>query len=701
MVSSQKVQWLVCVLAISCMALAQTSSDKEEEKKAKDPEVHESVTVWGTKVKTSSVQVDERSLAIKQADHISDLLRTIPGVDVGGAHSLNQRITIRSMDDKDLRITIDGANQNTYMYHHMGNLQIHADILKSVDISVGKNSVLNGSLGGSVQFETKDAKDLLSENENLGARLQTAYGDNASSGFSLTGFGKLAGKFDFLAYFNRTHRDNYEVGGGEIKDENGDLFPGTDGAVRGHEGDLNNGLIKFGWDLNPQNRFEIAFETYDDSGDFSYRPDMGLATDITISERLNLPLVYPTEFTRDTATLNYEGSLSKDFDFRATAFFNQSDLWRDESGVAAVFGSASIVEGRAENQGIKVRGQNTWGESVRHTLIFGSEYIDHETRYRNDGVQLSGETSDHTAFYIEDQIQITDAFRVVPGLRYDRYSLESKVVDQTFSDVSGGLALHYQLNEDMDLRVSGTQLFKGPEIGEVFIGAGLRDAPNPKIEAETGLNIEVGFAYSNAVLGADRFSFGLTGFQTQIDNYIYDYARAPEVRFWKDNVGDMDIDGFEGYLGYDLGPFRSLFTASIAESDLKAFDAYEFYNGARLDRTQGDTFSLDLSYEFYAEQLELKWTSLAVGDVGAGLDLDGASLNNAKDDYQIHNISMRWTPPALRGLAVNLGIDNLFDEYFASQSSRTGVSAHPFFGNLYLLDYEPGRNIKATVSFQF
>ena len=28
-----------------------------------------------------------------QADHISDLLRDLPGVDVGGAHSLNQRIT--------------------------------------------------------------------------------------------------------------------------------------------------------------------------------------------------------------------------------------------------------------------------------------------------------------------------------------------------------------------------------------------------------------------------------------------------------------------------------------------------------------------------------------------------------------------------------------------------------------------------------
>jgi len=50
---------------------------------------------------------------------------------------------------------------------------------------------------------------------------------------------------------------------------------------------------------------------------------------------------------------------------------------------------------------------------------------------------------------------------------------------------------------------------------------------------------------------------------------------------------------------------------------------------------------------------------------------------------------------------LTLGVDNLFDEYYASQSSRTGVSFHPVFGELYLTDYEPGRNVKATIAYQF
>ncbi|WP_244369907.1 Plug domain-containing protein [Pseudoalteromonas xiamenensis] len=75
-----------------------------------DDDKIEKIEVWSTEVKTSALYLKEQDIADKQADHISDLLRSIPGVDVGGAHSLNQRITIRSMDDKDLRISIDGAD---------------------------------------------------------------------------------------------------------------------------------------------------------------------------------------------------------------------------------------------------------------------------------------------------------------------------------------------------------------------------------------------------------------------------------------------------------------------------------------------------------------------------------------------------------------------------------------------------------------
>ena len=681
-------------LANSVYAVEQEGSNLEE------------MAVWGTQVRASSLNLDEDAIASKQADHISDLLRTIPGVDVGGAHSLNQRITIRSMDDKDLRITIDGANQNTYMYHHMGNLQIHADILESVDIEIGTNSVVNGGLGGSVRFETKTAEQLLQDGQPFGARVQLGVSDNASSSIALSGYGKITDDVDFLLYHNAVAKDNYRVGGGEIIGADGLEVEGTDGEVRGLEGDVADTLAKIGWDINPSHRLELGYEIYVDEGDYSYRPDMGLATDIAIAESLDTPLVWPTKFTRDTLTLNYEAALDNT-QLKVAVFDNQSSLERDESGfidseaflfgVVPVSSFAAYVSGDADNQGVNALAETSLGN---HTLTYGAEYIAYDTAYRaayieSGTVDTSEENSENMSFFVQDRIAIGD-FAIIPGVRYDNSDLESQTVTGSFDDVSLALAGEWQVNDNVLLKLSSTELFKAPEIGEVFIGAGLFDGANPDIEAETGTNNELSAAYSAAVLGADRFSAGFTYFETDIDNYIYDYATD-----FKDNIGDMAIDGYEIYVGYDVGALTTLLTFSSSESSLDAYADYSDFDGARIDRQQGDTVSLNVDYELTDLDLVLHWDTLAVGSLDSAPDLDGATVDRAKDSYTVHNLSARWTPESIEGMALTFGIDNVFDEFYASQSSRTGTSFHPVFGDLYLVDYEPGRNVKLTASYSF
>lgn len=666
----------------------------------------EEVVTWGTQIKASSINLNEETLAIKQADHLSDLLRTIPGVDVGGAHSLNQRITIRSMDDKDLRISIDGANQNTYMYHHMGNLQIHADILQSVDIEVGTNSVINGGLGGAVRFETKTAKQLLKPGEQFGGRVQASYADNANDSWSLSGYGLLTDSVDVLAYHNSVDRDNYEVGGGKIKDENGSEVAGTNGEVKGLEGDLTDSLIKFGWDIADDQRLEIGFEKYKDEGDYSYRPDMGLATDAAIADSLDAPLLWPTEFTRDTLTLNYDAQFDNTH-LKIALFDNQSSLERNETAwqysTALVRGNpvsdwAANISGDADSRGVNLLVET---ELDIHTLTYGGEYLKYKTKYKaaylSGALDTNKEDATATNLFVQNRIQITDALALIPGIRYDAYDMDAVTVDNKFDEVTWAFATEYEINQNLLVKASTTQLFKAPEIAEVFIGAGLFDTPNPDIKAETGYNTEFSLAYEDAVLGAERFAFGFTLFQTDIDDYIYDYA----ARSFKDNIGDMQIDGIEMYVGYDIGNLKTLLTYSDADSELDAATDYASLDGARIDRQQGETLSLNVDYTFDELDLALHWDILNVNDVRADLDLDGATQDNAKDSYTVHNLSARWTPNQIAGLSVAVGIDNVTDEFYASQSSRTGTSFHPLFGQLYLLDYEPGRNYKVTVSYDF
>jgi len=703
-------------LAISSLFTGQTvyangQETTEQEKNSEQLNSVERVQIWGTEVKASSVYMGGAEIATKQADHISDLLRTIPGVDVGGAHSLNQRITIRSMDDKDLRITIDGANQNTYMYHHMGNLQIHADILKSVDIEVGSNSVINGGLGGAVHFETKEAKDLLRDGETFGGRVQGTFADNASSSFSLTGYGQLSESFDFLAYYNFVDRDNYKVGGGEILDADGNLVPGTDGEVRGLEGEVNDALIKFGWDFDAEQRFELGYESYQDKGDYSYRPDMGLATDTAITASLEVPLLWPTEFTRDTLTANYDLSWGENSSLKVAVFANESSLNRDESGYAQnpKFETwAGDITGTATNTGMHVIGNSLIGGSIEHELTYGVDVVKYKTDYEkvflNGDIDNANEEAINSSVFIEDRIDFGNGLAIIPGVRFDSYDIESTVVDDTFSQFSAALAAEYSFNNNFIVKASSTQLFKGPEIGEVFTGAGKKDTANPDIEAETGFNNELAFAYDDDVLGADSFTAGLTLFKTTINDFIYDWANVPgggARDYWKDNIGDMTVDGFEFYTGYALGQLNLQLTYSVAESELDAFADYAALDGGRLDRQQGDTISASADYHFEDLDLAIHWDMLMVDDLDDGLTIDGPSLDNSKMSYSVHNLSVNWQPEQVDGLSLIFGIDNVFDEFYASQSSHTGVSFHPRFGKLYLMDYEPGRNIKATIAYQF
>lgn len=613
------------------------------------------------------------------------------------------------MDDKDLRITIDGANQNTYMYHHMGNLQIHADILSSAEIELGNNSVVNGGLGGTVRFNTRNADELLEPGQSFGARAQLGYASNAAKSGALTAYGKFTDELDFLIYGNRVERDDFEVGGGKILDQNGTEIPNTKGEVKGLAGDLSDVLVKFGWQLSDDQKIKIGYESYVDKGDYTYRPDMGLVTDLTITGNLGGPLLWPTEFTRDTLTLNYDLSWGGHSTLTAALFTNTSTLERDENGWAGVprwNDYAGIISGDAKNTGLNLIART---DLEGHNLTYGAEYISYDTDFYADynsiPDEFSSEKAISTAIYLEDRIAFTEQFFFVPGIRYNNYNIESTVVDDHFDAFTGALALEYQATEDLLLHASSTQLFKGPEIGEVFTGAGLYDEPNQTIEAETGTNTELAVAWRN-----ETFNAGTTVFNTDIQNYIYDYAYNGVTEFYgKDNVGDMTVKGFEAYAGFSHNNWKLLLTYSKADSRLDAFAEYAVITddpttnleGARLDRKQGDTISLELDYDIPSINLGLHWDVLLVDDISAGKDLDGATLNNAKDGFTLHNIAARWTPDGnLEGLAITAGVENLFDEFYASQSSRTGVSLHPRFGELYLQDFEPGRNIKFTLAYR-
>lgn len=642
----------------------------------------EETTVWGTAVHSNSLFLGDTDISIKQADHLSDLLRDIPGVDIGGTHSTNARINFRGLDDRDLSVYIDGASQKNYLYHHMGNLLVNADILKSAELTLGANSVVNDGLGGAIRFETKDARDLLEgDDARFGGRVMAGYNSNAQTSYSFTGYGQLSDSLDVLAYLNTVDRDNFEDGSGT--------------ETIGSDGTTDNILFKFGADITDDQRIELTYESIDDAGDYTQRPDMGVRTNRAITGDLLLP----TEYERETINLGYEIS-SEIADVRFTAYTNDMYLWRDERASFTRTGPGTLREGEADNFGIGVFATSALDSGqTQHLLTYGLDYFDQDLSFVSDiaaGDAPVTEEGQTLALFIEDRIEFGERFALTPGVRYTDFeqSLASSNSDGSWDETTFALAGEFQVTDGLLLKASYTEIFKAPELAEVFVGGATDKVVNPNVNPENGDNIELGLRYS-AALGEGKFNFGFNLFETTIDNYIgeaniLDAEGMDTGLDWDVNLGTAVIDGVEASLNYAVQNWDFLLTYASSDLDTSGLNT----DGGDSLRLIGDSFGIQVEYQL-SENFLVNYNARYIASV---TEVNGSE----KPSYDVHNISAQWRDIAgYEGLSATVGIDNLFDEFYTSHASRNGISMHPVFGTLELNDVEPGQNIKATLSYSF
>ncbi|QKF82597.1 TonB-dependent receptor domain-containing protein [Halarcobacter ebronensis] len=638
----------------------------------------ESVDVWDTQIISSSLNLGENSIETKQADHLSDLLRDLPGVDVGGTHSINNRINIRGLQDENLDITLDGAKiQNANMFHHIGNLLINPDILKRANIQVGTNSVVNGSLGGSVAFETKDGKDMLTDGKNYGARISTTYESNDSLGGSLSAYGKVFENADFLIYHNYLNKNNW-------KDGNGTETFGVDGEV-------NNTLIKFGVNLTDNQRLSLSYDTLKDEGDYAPRPDFGREYN---EARTGLD-TFPTEYTRETIILKHELDLDDKLFLTTSIYSNENELERYEGPLSSgsrVRPPAGLPAGTSSFEGmligkVKTEGINSKAQSfvetgsISHRFTYGGLYDKQTSKVTWEGKKYGDdEEAKSLAFYIEDAIDFNNGLIVTPGIRYNNYDFDGSYGKMDDSEVTYGLATEYSVNEDLTLFASATTLFKGVEMVDVLASNRAVVADNTNLKSETGINKEIGFKYiKNNILGADTIGVSFTYFNTTIDDYIFQDSSAMS------NMGELDIKGFEANFAYNKGNLNSLLTYAHSSSNFER-------TGEPLIEEPGDSISLGIDYKL-TPRLDISWESLFVlkeDDVPSG-------AYQEKKAYDVHDIALKWRPESVKDLTVIAGVENIFDKAYSSHISENRY----FAGYGYTTDYEPGRNFKITLAYKF
>ena len=206
------------------------------------------ITVYGQAGSVDSV-IDQKQLNDYQASDLEDVFRQNSDISVGGGLGYAQKIYLRGIEDTNLNVTIDGATQSGYMFHHQGRVGIEPELLKRVEVQAGAGLASDGpgALGGSIRFETKDPEDLLREGEQAGAIVKLGYNSNGDAAkVSTTAFGRLGEKVSVLATFSQTDGDNY-------KDGNGDQVT--------HSGtDQRNLLVKAVANLDEQQTLRVSHE---------------------------------------------------------------------------------------------------------------------------------------------------------------------------------------------------------------------------------------------------------------------------------------------------------------------------------------------------------------------------------------------------------------------------------------------------------
>ena len=631
------------------------------------------------KVQEDSVYTEDYTPA-QQADHLSDFLNVIPGVTVGGTSTVNQRIRVRGLDDTNLKVTIDGARQEGTLFYHMGDVTIDPDLLKQSEVAVGNNSVTlgNDALGGAVAFKTVDAVDLLKPGQKIGAKLHAGYASNNDELLtSATVYGAPTDNIDLLAYYGKRDANSGEDGNGR------ELFEDSKGE---------NILLKAGVSIAEDHRLGASFSSTEKKGTFPFRPDFPSRNDAPI----------PQNVKRDTYGLDYTyNPASQLVDVDANVYQTKTRILRDSDYVT---NPGFEFDAQVKTIGGKVQNTSIIDTNVgTHKLIAGVEHYKKESEMSRDFIKSGSDSAKNTSVYLEDQWQ-NGKLTLTPGVRYDRYeSPEFISAGKTYNNVVGALAASYEIAPMTQVFASYTQLFNGPDLSQaIFNSDGGNTYVNNNLKAEEGSNAEIGIAKTLRDLTVAGDALQLSGkyFETNIENFI-EFVRSGGTRVGlncatgqsggacqgavnKDE--DFKIKGVELAADYKMNNFSMGlgYTRARSKGD-KTGDSIPSVTGS--NSNSGDRFMLNLNYE-PNDVVGLGWRSTYVASITD-------NKQNTKPNYDVHDVYMNYTPRQLENVKATVGVYNLFDEAYASHSSRLNTADDT------VTDFEQGRNIKASLTYQF
>jgi hemoglobin/transferrin/lactoferrin receptor protein len=386
--------------------------------------------------------------------------------------------------------------------------------------------------------------------------------------------------------------------------------------------------------------------------------------------------------------------------------------------------------------------QETWGASLSmsklleqdnssHFLSYGFDWDSTDTnrpreeqRIQSDGTVIRDDLSapfpknstDRLGVYLQDSIELGEKLTLVPGVRYDYYSMKPKedegysnsvgdtevnVVKISDDNVSFRLGAIYDFTDDFSAYFQYSQGFKVPPYDLAyfyfdhlsFTGVGIRIVPADDLVPEESDSYEIGirgnlgdFGYNLSAYRSDYDNFIQIGYLGSVDEINWDFGFPFPVVvdiFQYQNIDRAEISGMEFRLDYVLGDNMSLFLNG------EYMDSEDKSTGEQLASIQ--PFNGTLGFNYYRDKFGfdamLKWVS----------DMDKVPEGAMEtDSYTTLDLFARYR--LNEHFQFSLGLLNAFDEEYIEYTSVAGI---PDDGRDLTLYTEPGRTISASLRYAF
>ncbi|MAQ11632.1 MAG: TonB-dependent receptor [Gammaproteobacteria bacterium] len=665
---------LLCSTALAAPAFSQDEADRI----MLDPIVlRAGVEKVASRVPQSVSVVDEEELDEIQAGNIGDILETVPGVSgVGSASFFGQGFNIRGFGSSGTAASeagivqlIDGEKKY-YESYRQGSLFVEPDFLKRVEVLRGPGASTlygSGALGGVIAMETIDAGDLIAPGQTSGGRVRLGYASNPDTAFGSIAWGwRPSEDFEALAAF--AYRKLGDT-----------TTPDDDTLVRANS-DTSNLLLKAKKSFGDQ-YVEFSYQHLEARGDdqdfnqlegpqpglFPGFPGWGVGDILTRDQVARLEWGWnpaDNRFIDATVTLSYTNTIK--------------DVEQGSNPAEPVMDS---LLGRRDYGLWRLKAQNVAdlsGEGYSHFLTFGAETFRQD---RTSSVPSSSHPEGLTrqvAAFVWSEVD-WGRFTLNSGLRYERQRTEPKDSVTITSDevdsksIEPQMSLLYRVTEDWSVFGSLAFVNRLPTVDELYDGF-MGGAASPDLKDEKGKNIEIGLSYSAQDLfrAGDEAALKLTLFRNHIDDMIVrTNAPAPTPAYV--NIDRAYLRGGELEASYLTGGWQ--FGAAVSVVDGEDED------GTVLDTLPNDRVVLSAAW-----QVRPDWKIGARSTLASGRDKPSGAH---RAGFGVHDIFAIWTPRqgALRGLEVNLGVDNVTNREYVPATYLTGPA--------------PGRNVKLSLSKSF